>query len=94
MCWNETRPADDHEHHQHQDQEPLAESELNDVMNHDRVLPLGSVLQRIRELQEQAAVADNFVARRKPLQNLRFAVLALADLHRAPAELVRCRLAT
>src|SRR5580704_511909 len=48
----------------------------------------GLVLQGVRELQEQAAVADHFVAGGKPLQDLRLPVLVLPNVDRAPAELV------
>ena len=57
------RARDDDEHGQHQHQEALAESELNDVVNHRSRVPLRSALQRILELQEQAAVAHHRVAR-------------------------------
>ncbi len=53
----------DDEQYQHQDQETLAEGELNEMMNHGGVFALGSALQRVLKLQEQAAVSDDFVTR-------------------------------
>src|SRR4029079_14420667 len=47
-----------------------------------------STLKRIRELQEQTAIANNVIARLQPSGNLSLAIRALCRDHRAPAELV------
>ena len=47
------------------------------------------MLQGILELQEQAAVADDVLAFLQAAGDLRAAVLAVADFHEAPRELIR-----
>jgi len=49
------------------------------------------VLERIGELQEQAAITDDSIAGTQAFQNLRLSSLALADFHRSAAELIRAR---
>src|SRR5262249_47871491 len=71
---------------QRQDQEALPKRELNKTMNHS--IAVASVLKRVGEVQEQAAVADDSVSGRKPTQDLCLAVLALADGDGAAGELV------
>ena len=47
------------------------------------------MLQRISKLKKQAAVAHNPLSRGKPPQNMSFPIQALANLHVAPAKLIR-----
>src|ERR1035441_8187516 len=55
-----------------------------------RAIPL--TLQRVRKLQEQAAVSDHLVASLQPTSNLCLSVQALSERNCAPAKLVRsCR---
>jgi hypothetical protein len=46
-------------------------------------------LQRVRKLQEQAAISDDLVTSFQPAGNLRLSVQAFSERHRASAKLVR-----
>src|SRR5277367_5467904 len=49
-------------------------------------------LQRVRKLQEQAAISDDLVTRFQPASNLRLTIQTLSECYRASAKLVRrCR---
>ena len=74
-------------------EEALAQGELDNVMDHrDFSLPrLPLVLQRIFELQKQAAVADNALAFLQTTCNLRSAAMAVSELDQAARELVLFR---
>src|SRR6185369_7569483 len=47
-----------------------------------------SALQRIRELQEQTAIANNMIARLQPTGDFGLTIDAFSHCHRTPAELV------
>src|SRR5271155_6199304 len=71
-------------------EEALAKGELDNVMDHlDFSLPrLPLVLQRILELQKEAAVADNPLAFFHTAGNLRATAVAVSELDQATRELV------
>ncbi len=71
--------GDDHQSREHQDEEALLQGELNDAMDHrgsGKRSPL--LLQRILELQEQAAISGNVFAFLQAAGDLRTALVALA----------------
>ena len=89
-------PADRDETGQHQHQEPLAQRGLDDAMDHASCgapfdfnrSSINLALQRVGELQKQAAVPDHPVAGLQPAGNLGLSLLAFPKRHRTSPELV------
>jgi len=57
-----------------------------------KAFPIRLTLQRVRKLQEQAAISDDLVTRFQPAENFRLSIQAFTERNRASAKLVRrCR---
>ena len=88
---------------QHQHQEPLSQRRLDYSMDHSvvmnpilarvagmslKVFAIRLALQRVRKLQEQAAISDDPVAGFQPAGNLRLPTQTFSKCHRPSAKLV------
>ena len=88
MRWNETAPPMMMNTDQHQDQESLPQRELDDSDESFEILRASSAGTNLRTAGTSCR-RRRFCRRAQALQNLRFAVFALADFHGAAAELIR-----